>query len=1025
MNRLYLIVAIVVLTAQTTAILSQEWRRLDSLRMFFEEKSSFDTALIYAEKALQKVAEEFGKDDTAYANMLRIIGDVCYHLLQYDKTIEYFLQEKEIREKIQGKNHSDYAETLNNLGYFYSLTGEYEKAESLYIESKNITKQVFGENDPEYALTLNNLAELYRAMGIYTKAELLLVEAKNIRKETLGEKHPFFAISLNNLAGLYCQTGRFEEAASLYIDVINIYKETLGQGHHSYATALNNLAAVYYYTGDYNKAEPLLIEAKNITKEALGEEHPDYATSLNNLAQLYKDIGNLKKAEFLLLEAVNIDKKIYGVMHPGYALSINNLALLYKEMNEYSLAEPLFNEAKNIRKKVLGEMHPGYAESLQSLAELYRIMGNSSIDLEVRADMLSKADSLYAEVENILKNTVGKEHPDYVTFLNNLALLYKLMGKYTKAEQLFTEAKNIHKETLCEKHPHYASLLYNLAGLYEDMRNYTKAEPLFIEGIEVINYNLLQNFTFLSETEKELYFNTIRGYFEGFNSFAIKWKTERPAIVNNVYDNTIKNKGLLLKSSTAMRNAILSSNDTALITLYDTWISLKKEISQLYSTAKDKRIKDPKELEEQANELEKELVKGSRLFSDFAEVQKITWQDVQKGLKPNEAAIEFIHFRYYDKDWTDTSLYCALIVKPESIYPEMLRLFNENQLEEILGKFSGNNFNYITHIYGKKKENRGELYELIWKPMEESLKNIKTVYISPAGLLHKVSFSALSTGKELYLCDNYDIRLQSSTGKVALKEDFLFGSEMTAVVFGVINYDTDSVGSGIWKYLESTKTETEKVKTLLEKGKVKVTYFKGSEATEEEFKMTASSSNIMHIASHGFFFPNPEEVKKKKEKPAEYTETSGGYNRGFGIESFIINKNPLMRSGLVFAGANDVWCKEKQAEKEDGVLTAQEVAHTDMRKTQLVVMSACETGLGDIRGSEGVYGLQRAFKMAGVKFLVMSLWQVPDAETEEFMTMFYTKLLQIKDIRKAFNEAQAEMRKNYDPYYWGAFVLIE
>ena len=137
-----------------------------------------------------------------------------------------------------------------------------------------------------------------------------------------------------------------------------------------------------------------------------------------------------------------------------------------------------------------------------------------------------------------------------------------------------------------------------------------------------------------------------------------------------------------------------------------------------------------------------------------------------------------------------------------------------------------------------------------------------------------------------------------------------------------------------------------------------------------------------------------------------------------------------MRSGLVFAGANDVWSRQKDTYDnssyfEDGVLTAQEVATIDMRKTELVVLSACETGLGDIKGSEGVYGLQRSFKMAGVEYIIMSLWQVPDKETAEFMTTFYTNLAKTNDIRDSFNLTQHAMRKKYDPYYWGAFILVE
>ena len=168
-------------------------------------------------------------------------------------------------------------------------------------------------------------------------------------------------------------------------------------------------------------------------------------------------------------------------------------------------------------------------------------------------------------------------------------------------------------------------------------------------------------------------------------------------------------------------------------------------------------------------------------------------------------------------------------------------------------------------------------------------------------------------------------------------------------------------------------------------------------------------------------------IPKKEER--EIIDTSEiifrGGTRGFGVNSFVNNNNPLMRSGLVFAGANDVWNKQNEGNVDDGVLTAQEVAHIDMRKTDLVVMSACETGLGDIIGSEGVYGLQRAFKMAGVNYMIMSLWQVPDKETEEFMTTFYKKLIKQKDIIEAFYETKKEMRTKYDPYFWAAFVLIE
>jgi len=252
-------------------------------------------------------------------------------------------------------------------------------------------------------------------------------------------------------------------------------------------------------------------------------------------------------------------------------------------------------------------------------------------------------------------------------------------------------------------------------------------------------------------------------------------------------------------------------------------------------------------------------------------------------------------------------------------------------------------------------------------------------------------------------------------------------------LFGGVDYNTDSTKKEIWSYLEGSKTETQAINQIVSKKKKDVSYYSGSNATEELFKSTAPKGTVLHIATHGFFYADPELIEEKtvvsSEEEDEDLAFRGG-KEGFGVKSFVMNKNPLMRSGIVLAGANDVWNRTsmKDAEGnsiEDGVLTAQEVITIDMRNTELVVLSACETGLGDIKGAEGVYGLQRSFKMAGVNYLIMSLWEVPDAETAEFMTAFYKNLAKSGDIKESFSKTQLEMRFKYDPYYWAAFVLIE
>ncbi len=913
---------------------AQTWQYYDSLSTIYKERRSYDTAMVFAEKAMSLIKERFGENDTLFANALTVIMEVYYNSGKYAKAIEYCEKEKEIRKSVQGIRHPSYASTINNLAYLYWTIGNYNAAEPLFIEAKNIKKEVLGEKNISYATALNNLAYLYNDMGNYPAAEPLFLEAMNIFKELSGITNKDYGIALNNLAILYKTMGNYQAAEPLYLETKNIRKEIYGEKHPLYAKSLNNLASLYQETCNYSLAESLYLEARDILKVALGDKHVDFAAAICNLANMYTSIGN------------------------------------------YSAAEPLYLEARNIRRDVLGEKHPLYAKTLLDIAQMYFLMNN-----------YSSAEPLLIESKNIFLEVLGRQHPDYIQSLNDLALLYSITGKLD-------------------------------------------AEPLYIECIDLINNTISKNFAFLSEKEKEMYFKTQSDKFAGFYSFSLRRKNYNPEITVTVFNSVVRNKGLLLKSSTSMRTFILGCNDSALIDKYNQWIGLLKEIDKLNQTDVGKRKKDPKELEGRANNLEKELVRGSQVFSDFEKLQNLTWKDLQTGLKPGEAAIEFIHFKNSGSNSgsssgsssRDTVLYCALIVKPDSKYPEMIKLCEEKELVTLLSS-AGKKVNLL---YDKNSTIAGDLYKLIWYPMENELKDIKTVYLSPSGWLHKISFPALVKDKNTFLCDVFDIREQTSTAKIAIPESFSFDNNTSATIFGGIRYNTNFSKDETWQYLEGTKKEACEISKLLSKKLKKVSVFTDSLGTESCFKEVAQNSNWLHVSTHGFFYPDPEStpITYQKQKTETGTVTFRG-GAGYGLWQFVRNKNPLMRSGLVFAGANEVWNEEVITDREDGMLTAQEVAVLDMRKCNLVVLSACETGLGDIKGSEGVYGLQRAFKMAGVKYIIMSLWQVPDKETVEFMEMFYKKLLKEKDVRQAFNETQKEMRKKYDPYFWAAFVLIE
>jgi CHAT domain-containing protein len=338
------------------------------------------------------------------------------------------------------------------------------------------------------------------------------------------------------------------------------------------------------------------------------------------------------------------------------------------------------------------------------------------------------------------------------------------------------------------------------------------------------------------------------------------------------------------------------------------------------------------------------------------------------------------------------------------------------------------------------------LYELIWKPLEKLLARTRTVTYAPSGLLHRISFQALRPDARHLLIDRYQLIQVLSTRAIALPMN---GNEKpgSASIWGNIDYDstvsiessvikavptrflTDTTASsfdfyasdtkssrgGEWNRLPGTKQEIDSLRKMFSQAGISTTLDSGKMATEEDFKaLSGNSPQVIHLATHGFFLPA---LKRKPNKNEDLGE---------GGKMFSIQENPMFRSGLVLAGGNHTWKGSTvMPGNEDGILTAYEIAQLDLSGTDLLVLSACETALGDLQGTEGVIGLQRAFKMAGVKQLIISLWRVPDKETMKLMTLFYRNWLSGQSCREALRQAQLKMKEKYPPYYWAAFVLVE
>ena len=894
---------------------------------------------------------------------------------------------------------------------------------------------------------LTQSAQLFGA-GMYSET----VELIEKNKPSL-EKSPYYTSVLTILGVAYTSMGNYPKAETTCLEEKAIHEKTLGKEHQSYANSLVNLGYIYRQMGDYAKAETCYLEVKAIQEKMSGREHPGYANSISSLAALYNEMGEYTRAVTFYLEAKTIQEKVSGKENLDYASTVNNLAAAYCNTGDYTKAEIHYREALNNLEKVLGKQNANYAFSLGNLGTVYRKIGNNNM-----------AEIYCREAQDILGKVLGKEHPAYAIATNNLGNLYTETGDFAKAETCFTEVKTIWEKGFGREHPNHVTSLNDLGSMYLLTKNFTKAETVKTEADKIVTGKIEKDFTILSERQRSLFWDMNKHHFELSYSYAHVHPEN--SMITHVYDNTLFNKGLLLRTANGIRDAVYSSGNTVLIKQYEELRSVRQMINSL-QTKELPDLQTIEKLENRSDSLDKILTIASGVYKDIRKDISMKWQDVRNTLQTGEAAVEFVHFRLYGKKgFTDSTIYCALLLKKEATSPVWIQLCNERQLQTLTQREKGiPDDRFTQQLYSGEKGDH--LYRLIWKPLEKELQDVRTVFYSPSGMLHQIAFAAIPVdgGRDAarhvstsVLSDKYDLRLVSSTREIARLKKEKTGSlpHGMAAVYGGLYYDAATSptlilpqgdgkppvisaapqknvslplgegqggafglwgrGGASWMFLEGTETEAEQICEYLNERKIPNRLYSEAAGNEESFKrLSGTATGIIHLATHGFFLEDIEEENSRD----VVRRLSGGTRKAF--------ENPLLRSGLLLAGGNRAWTGEEvSAGVEDGILTADEIAQMNLIKTQLVVLSACETGLGELRSAEGVFGLQRAFKLAGVETLVMSLWSVPDDATAELMTGFYKLWLSGKSKCEAFVEAQKQVREEYkETFYWAGFVMMD
>jgi CHAT domain-containing protein/Tfp pilus assembly protein PilF len=1045
---------------------------LNSIYTCYYYMGKVDKAIEYCEKSKPIIKVVRGPESPEYAEVIGNLGVIYDFISNYEKAEQYKKESLDMRRRLFKGDNPDLATSINSMAYFYNGRGRFAEAEPLYKESLDMRRRLFKGDNPDLARSINDMAEFYKGKGRYAEAEPLYKEALEMRRRLFKGDHPDLANSINNIANFYDGRGRYDEAEPLYREALEMYRHIYKGDNPDLAISMNNMAALYYQRGLNDEAEALYKEALEMFRRLFKGDHPDLAASIINMADFYYNKGRFAETELLYKEGLNMFRRIFKGDHPDLATSINNIAMFYYDKGQYAEAESLLKEALEMRRRIFKGDHPDLAQTINNIAVLYKdkklydeaeplykeslemsrrifkgdhpalaVSINNTALFYIEIGHYAEAELLFKEALEMNRRLFKKDNSYLANSINCLAYFYEGRGRYSEAEPLYKEALEMRRRLFKEEHPDIAISIINMAHFYNSRGYYPKAIPLFFELMSVC-YNLMNNYyPSLSEKEKDQYFNTFSKYFLEYNNFIVLRYKDSPKLIETMFDNQLLTKGMLLNASNKVRSRILSSNDTTLIKYFNSWKDKKEYIVKLYQMSnaqlKDKNI-NLDSIIKSANEQEKELTKRSEVFRNEYEKQKFTWKDVQNSLGKEEAIVEIVRFNLIDKSiTTDTVYYAILIVKKNSKEPELVLLKNGKELEK----------EYISNYYKsiKNQIDDNSSYNQIWKPISAKLKGIKKVYVSPDGVYNQINLATLkNTESGKYLLDEKDIVLLSSSRDLVEHkiDSHLHRNDTNMIVelFGDPKFNLDSaqhqklasnfnsankadmergvmdnlLTSGGINPLPGTRTEIENIYTLFKTKNWDVRKHLGEDALEEAVK-SLNNPRVLHIATHGLFLQDIEHVNKDE--------------RIIGMETKRFVENPLLRSMLLFAGAENTIIKNTLSntlsKTDDGLLTAYEAMNLNLDNTELVVLSACETGLGTIKNGEGVYGLQRAFIEAGAKTLIMSLWKVNDETTLELMTSFYTKWLAGKTKRQAFKEAQQELKKKHpEPYYWGAFVMV-
>ena len=987
------------------------------------------------EDAVAILARRFGADSREVANALEPLGVALTKGSSYDRAVEALARSVRIKD-VLGDSDLSVAPTLEALSSALQSKGDYAEARKALDRAMSIYEKA-DISHPRYARSLNVLSLQLWFEGQLAESRDAAFRALTLAERTFRPDHPLIAQCLSNLAFALADTGEIIRARELQQRALAIIEKNFGPNHYELITYVNDLATFNATLGEYAAARTQFERGLKLARAKFGPYHDLVATYTHNLALIDADLGDFAAARRQERQATAIWERVFGRDHPFVAVALTQLATMYRKQGLGTAALPLFERALAIRERRFGPEHRDVARTLADMGLTLSQMGRH----DGAQDLASRALRIWGNLNE-------PNAPDYAEVLRLSGELEVARGDYRAARSHFERALAITERAFGASHPTVAEI--QLAVAQTTAQAGDTAEALLVAGrAEAAGREHLRLMSrYLPERQSLNYAASRVNALDLILSLA----NQMPGTDALAADAVIRNRAIVLDEMASRRRT--SDSDVETSALWSELASARQRLANLVvrgptsqTSAQYASVVEAARRNSEA--AERALAERSALFRTELKQAEAGLAEVLAALPPESALVSFV--RYNRRYPRAAPAYMALILRAAGD-PVAVPLSSADVVERFIARWRA----AVTTPRTFDRSAGVLLRQVVWDPLAAHVQGVKTLFIVPDGALSLVPFDALPGRQAEYLLEESPVihylsaerdlatlvpaggslsRGFLALGGPAFDEPTLLPAaqrkplaqanspgaagarrasdcaSLQRLTFPLLDGTLQEVRDIARLWSQDARTQDNMVRVLT-----------GRDATEGAFKNEASRHRILHLATHGFFLGPDCAVAPQGTRSVGALAPASRPTPGAPPD------NPLLLSGLALAGANHR--ASLGASEDDGILTAEEIAGLNLRGVEWAVLSACDTGVGEVRAGEGVFGLRRAFQIAGARTVIMSLWSVEDIATRQWMASLYDARLRknlgtaesVREANKAILRDRRASGLSTHPFYWAAFI---